>query len=146
MDFKVSNVKIDSLPTIDQKTEIEVTDNFKFALDKANSDNFMEKLTGLMQEINVQGEKLTEHMDIKDMRRYKSLITEFMNEIVTNSHEFSRENFLDKRGRHRVYGIVKSVNKELDELAKELLESEKNPLAILDKTGQIRGLLLDLMI
>lgn len=146
MDFKVSNVKIDSLPTVDQKTEVEVTDNFRFTLDKVSSDNFMEKMNGLMQEINVQGEKITEHMDIKDMRKYKNLITEFMNEVVTNSHEFSRENFLDKRGRHRVYGIVRSVNKELDELAQELLKSEKNPLSILDKTGQIRGLLLDLMV
>ena len=80
------------------------------------------------------------------MKKYRSLITEFMNEIVTNSHQFSRENFLDRRGRHRVYGIVKLVNKDLDELAQELIKTEKNHIAILDKTGEIRGLLLDFII
>lgn len=146
MDIRVSDIKIDNLPTVDRKQENIETEEFKFTLEKVENDNLMQKLNGLIDEISIQGKKLAEHMDIKDMKRYRSLITDFMNEIVTNSHEFSRENFLDKRGRHRVYGIVKLVNKELDELAQELIKNEKNHIAILDKTGEIRGLLLDMMI
>lgn len=67
-----------------------------------------------------------------------------MNEVVNRSHEFSRENFLDRRGRHRVYGIVKLVDKNLDDLASELLKDEKDNLAILSKVGEIRGLLIDI--
>ena len=146
MDIKINDVRLDSLPTVDKKQDNIASDEFKFTLEKIESNNLMEKLNGLIDDITVQGKKLAEHMDIKDMKRYRALITDFMNEIVTNSHEFSRENFLDKRGRHRVYGIVKLVNKELDELAQELIKSEKNHIAILDKTGEIRGLLLDMMI
>lgn len=146
MDIKINDIRIDNLPAVDKKQENIDTDEFKFTLEKIENDNLMQKLNGLMDEITVQGKKLAEHMDIKDMKKYRSLITDFMNEIVTNSHEFSRENFLDKRGRHRVYGIVKLVNKELDELAQELIKNEKNHIAILDKTGEIRGLLLDMMI
>lgn len=146
MDIKINDVRLDSLPTVDKKQDNIDSDEFKFTLEKIESNNLMEKLNGLIDDITVQGKKLAEHMDIKDMKRYRTLITDFMNEIVTNSHEFSRENFLDKRGRHRVYGIVKLVNKELDELAQELIKSEKNHIAILDKTGEIRGLLLDMMI
>ncbi len=146
MDLKVNDIRLDNLPTIDSKKEVQETDDFKFTLNKVENDNLMEKLNGLIDEITAQGKKIADHMDIKDMRKYRSLITEFMNEVVTNSHQFSRENFLDKRGRHRVYGIVKLVNKDLDELAKELIKTEKNHIAILDKTGEIRGLLLDLMI
>lgn len=146
MDIKINDVRLDSLPTVDKKQDNIDSDEFKFTLEKIESNNLMEKLNGLIDDITVQGKKLAEHMDIKDMKRYRALITDFMNEIVTNSHEFSRENFLDKRGRHRVYGIVKLVNKELDELAQELIKSEKNHIAILDKTGEIRGLLLDMMI
>lgn len=146
MDLKVSDIRLDSLPNLEAKKEVQETEDFKFTLNKVENDNLMEKLNGLIDEITVQGKKLVDHMDIKDMKKYRSLITEFMNEVVTNSHKFSRENFLDKRGRHRVYGIVKLVNKELDDLAKELIKSEKNHIAILDKTGEIRGLLLDLVI
>ena len=67
-----------------------------------------------------------------------------MNEVVSRSHAFSRENFLDRKGRHRVYGIIRQVDKELDELAQELVKDEANHLDILAKIGQIEGLLLDI--
>ncbi len=146
MDLKVNDIKLDSLPTMETKKEIAQTEEFKFTLNKVENDNLMQKLNGLIEDITIQGKKIADHMDIKDMKKYRSLITEFMNEVVTNSHQFSRENFLDRRGRHRVYGIVKLVNKELDNLAQELIQKEKNHISILDKTGEIRGLLLDLMI
>ena len=79
------------------------------------------------------------------MKRYRKLIQEFMNEIVNRSHKFSRENFLDRRGRHRVYGMIKRVNAALDELAQELMKDEKDHLVILDKIDEIRGLLLDIL-
>ncbi len=146
MDIKVNDIRIENLPSVEKKQDVEATEEFKFTLEKVENNNLMEKLNGLIEDITVQGKKLAEHMDIKDMKKYRSLITEFMNEVVTNSHQFSRENFLDKRGRHRVYGIVKLVNKELDELAQELIKNEKNHISILDKTGEIRGLLLDMII
>jgi uncharacterized protein YaaR (DUF327 family) len=85
-------------------------------------------------------------MDVADMKRYRSLVKEFMNEVVNRSHEFSRENFLDRRGRHRVYGIVKLVDKNLDDLARELVKDEKDNMEILNKVGEIKGLLLDISI
>ena len=92
----------------------------------------------------MQGDKLAKHRDIKDMKKYRGLVKEFMNEIVNRSHAFSRENFLDKRGRHRVYGIVRLVDEKLDELAQELVKDEKDNLGILNMIGEIRGLLLDI--
>ena len=68
-----------------------------------------------------------------------------MNEIVSRSHSFSRENFLDRKGRHRVYGIIRLVDENLDELAQELMKDEQDHLTILNKIGEIRGLLLDIL-
>jgi len=72
------------------------------------------------------------------------LVKDFLNEVVTRSHQFSRENFLDRRGRHRVYGMVRLIDQNLDELAQELLKEEKDHLLILNKIDEIRGLLLDI--
>ena len=125
-----------------QKTE----DTFSFTLlSKIEEKDLQQKLHGLMDEITIQGKKLADHMDIKDMRQYRVLIAEFIQEAVSHSHQFSRENFLDRRGRHRVYGIVKLVNQEVDELAQELIQKEKNHLRILEKVDEIRGLLLDII-
>ena len=73
-----------------------------------------------------------------------TLIKEFLNEVLSRSHEFSRENYLDRRGRHRVYGIIRIIDKELDELAEELVKDEKDAISILGKIDEIQGLLLDI--
>ncbi len=119
---------------------------FKFTLvSHIEEQELQARLSSLMEEITMQGDKLAKKRDIKDMKRYRGLIKDFMNEIVGRSHAFSRENFLDRRGRHRVYGIIRLVDENLDDLAKELMKDEQDHLAILSKIGEIRGLLLDIL-
>ncbi len=144
MDIKV-NTPV-PLPSVEQSTPVNQSDGtFKFTLaSHVQEADLQARLSSLMEEITMQGDKLAKKRDIRDMRKYRLLIKEFMNEIVSRSHEFSRENFLDRRGRHRVYGIIRLVDQTLDELAKELVKDEQDNLAILSKIGEIRGLLLDI--
>lgn len=146
MEIKVENTS--TAKTVTEQKQVSSSDGaFKFTLvSHLQSGELKEKLSGLMGEITEQGKKISTHMDIKDMKKYRSLVKDFMNEVVTHSHEFSRENFLDRRGRHRVYGIVRSVDKKLDELAEELIKDEKDQISVLDKVGEIEGLLLDISI
>ena len=102
------------------------------------------RLQNLMEEITMQGERLYKRRDVRDMWHYRRLVKDFMNEVVTHSHSFSRENFLDRRGRHRVYGIIRLIDENLDQLAQELMKDEQDNLAILNTIGEIRGLLLDI--
>lgn len=144
MDIKVNNLT--PVQQVETPKETPQADgSFKFMLaSQIGESELQERLASMMEEITMQGDKLAKHRDIKDMRRYRSLIKDFMNEVVTRSHEFSRENFLDRRGRHRVYGIIRLVDQTLDELAQELMKDEKDNIAILGKIGEIRGLLLDI--
>lgn len=145
MDIKVNSAQPVTTAEAVTKT-VEGDSEFKFTLiSHIEEKDLQQKLNGLMEEITKQGEKISKHMDIKDMKQYRSLVKEFMNEVVNRSHEFSRENFLDRRGRHRVYGIVKLVDKKLDELAGELVKDEKDNINILGKIGEIQGLLLDIL-
>ena len=144
MDIKVNDIKASSqIQSV--KSTASSDDSFKFTLiSNIEEKDLQEKLGNTMQEITEQGEKIAKHMDIKDMRKYRELVKGFLNEVVNRSHKFSRENFLDRRGRHRVYGIVKLVDKNLDELAGELVKEEKNHLEIVGRIDDIRGLLLDI--
>ena len=129
-----------------KSTPKESDGSFKFMLvSNIEEKDLQNKLGSLMDEITAQGERIAKHMDVTDMKKYRSLVKEFMNEVVTHSHEFSRENFLDRRGRHRVYGIVRLVDMNLDDLARELGKDEKDNLTILNKVGEIQGLLLDIV-
>ena len=144
MDIKVNDVSR-AMP-VENQTKISQADgSFKFILASNVEDaELNSRLNQLMTQITEQGERIAKHTDIADMKRYRELVKDFMNEVVNRSHEFSRENFLDRRGRHRVYGIVKLVDKNLDDLATELLKDEKDNLTILSKVGEIRGLLIDI--
>ena len=145
MDIKINQAQ--PVNQIEQaKAPAPADGNFKFTLISSIGETALaEKLSSLLDEITGQGERIKKRRDITDMRKYRSLIKDFMNEIVNRSHKFSRENFLDRRGRHRVYGIIRRVDETLDELAQELMKDEKDHLAILAKVGEIRGLLLDIL-
>ena len=145
MDIEVSNVN-NAAPVENTVQPQSGTDAFRFALiSNIEEQDLQARLTGLMEEITRQGDSLSKKKDIKDMKKYRSLVKDFMNEILNRSHKFSRENFLDRKGRHRVYGIIRLVDQNLDELAEELLKDEKDNIAILGKIGEIRGLLIDLL-
>ena len=144
MDIKVNQVQ-QAMP-VEQIQQAQETDGtFKFTLvSRIEEQDLQNALTNMMEEITRQGEKLAKHRDIKDMKRYRALIKDFLNEVVNRSHAFSRENFLDRKGRHRVYGIIRLIDENLDQLAQELVKDEQDNLAILNKIGEIRGLLLDI--
>ena len=143
LDIKVTDIK--SATQVEAKAPVKSGDgSFKFTLvSNIEEKDLQGRLTSMIQDITDQGDKIAKHMDIKDMKRYRELVKGFLNEVVNRSHEFSRENFLDKRGRHRVYGIVKLVDKNLGDLADELLKDEQDHLEIVGKIDNIRGLLLD---
>ena len=145
MDIKVNDVS--KIQQVEEPTKSVDSgdDSFKFTLIRnIEEKDLQEKLNSMMEQITGQGDKISKHMDIKDMKKYRELVKGFLNEVVSRSHEFSRENFLDRRGRHRVYGIVRLVDKNLDDLAGELVKDEKDHLAIISKIDDIRGLLLDI--
>ena len=144
MEIKVNQTQ-QPMPVEQTQQAQEMDGTFKFTLvSRIEEQDLQTALTGMMEEITRQGDKLAKRRDIKDMKRYRALIKDFMNEIVNRSHAFSRENFLDRKGRHRVYGIIRLIDQNLDELAQELVKDEKDNLAILSKIGEIRGLLLDI--
>lgn len=144
MEIKVN--QINQTTQVEQPAAPRPTDgSFKFTLaSHIEEAALQERLNTLMEEITAEGEKLAKRRDVKDMKHYRGLVKDFLNEVVTRSHAFSRENFLDRRGRHRVYGIIRLVDENLDQLAQELMKDEKDNLAILNKIGEIRGLLLDI--
>jgi len=120
--------------------------DFEFTLAKVDERDLQDRLSDMIGKITEQGKLIAQHMEISQVKAYRAMICDFVNEIVNRSHKFYRQNFLDRRGRHRVYGIVKLVDKNLDELAQELLKAEKDHIAILEKTDSIRGLLMDLIV
>lgn len=146
MDIKVNQTQ--HIQQVEQKApQPQGDDSFRFTLiSNIEEHDLKNRLNLLMEDITQQGKKISKHMDIRDMKKYRGLIKDFMNEIVNRSHKFARENFLDRKGRHRVYGIIKLIDSNLDELAAEMIKDEKDHLSILSRIDEIRGLLLDILV
>ncbi|NLX62399.1 MAG: YaaR family protein [Tissierellia bacterium] len=133
---------INRIQNINKKTANEV---FKKKLEEIHQENIREELKVLYDEIEMLTARLKDKLFIEDLVRYKEKIREFLNITINNSHVFYKESSLDRRGRHRVYSLVKKVDRELDELTKDFLNIEKNRIKILQRLDDIRGLLVDIL-
>ena len=146
MDVRATEIINKTLGETSVKKEAKNHEQFSFTLSKLGADGLKVRLTKIIDDIKKQGARLSKNMSLGEMKHYRTLIASFINEVVTNGYEFNRENFLDRRGRHRVYAVVRHIDEELDNLAAELLKSEKDTIKILEKIGEIEGLILDLIV
>lgn len=144
MDIKV-NQALPVQQVDNREAPVQTDGGFKFVLASQISDAALqEHLSTMLTEITDEGKKIAKRRDVRDMKHYRGLIKEFLNEVVNRSHKFSRENFLDRRGRHRVYGIIRRIDETLDELAQALVSDERENIDVLAKIGEIQGLILDI--
>ncbi|MDR1439381.1 MAG: YaaR family protein [Clostridiales bacterium] len=112
---------------------------------KRASGDYREKLKNLLERIDQQAAKLADRLDIGELKRYRSLVAEFIDISVRHSSQYEKEQTLDARGRRRIFGIVKKIDAELETLAREVLKGQKDNLGVLAKLDDIRGMLVDIM-
>lgn len=144
--MKITDVNSVEADRIRKSENIKPEKSFAFTLQSHIEESQLEEtLKNMVTDINEQGKVLQDHLDFKDFKKYKEMIKEFIEEVTSTSHKFSREEFLDRRGRHKIYGMIRLINKDVDDIAQEMLKSEKNGMAILEKIDEIRGLLLDIL-
>ncbi|NLB29079.1 MAG: YaaR family protein [Clostridiales bacterium] len=120
--------------------------SFKRTLTELSREQYEAHMCELIDKIDEQAEKLTKRADIGEFQKYRRLIKEFLDEVVSNSYAFSKDDAFGARGRHRFYATVKTIDGELDEMAKEVLSGQADSIDLLHRTDDIRGLILDLML
>jgi uncharacterized protein YaaR (DUF327 family) len=116
---------------------------FQEELQMSQKKQLSQKLKTLLIEIDEQGKKLVKLPTMNILSQYRDLIKQFLKEVV--QHLYHAEE--DKRfsgGKQKVLVVIKSVNKALEDLVKMVLNRETNNLKLLDKVGEIKGMLIDL--
>ena len=151
MSIKVSNVKrTDSNPLAPRGSETRgvresETSAFRRTLTDLSREAHVARLMGMKSDIDEQGKRLADRVDVREFEKYRRLIRDFLDEIVSNGYTFSKEDAYASRGRHRYIATVKIVDEKLDELGKEVIKEHADGIEILHRIDDIRGLLLDLM-
>lgn len=118
--------------------------SFSAVMSKQQEQMTYERLTQLMNKIEDQGKILAESRTVEELRKYKALVKEFLDEAVSNGLSLEERRGFNRRGRTKIYKIVTEVDKKLLELTDAVLKQEEQGLKILDLVGEIKGLLINL--
>ena len=101
-------------------------------------------MTRLLGDISSAGDRLARSRNLRDMAKYKMLIRKFLQEAVDFGMGLKQSHTWNRFGEGRKLKIVETIDEKLIELAEEILNSEKSSIDLLDKIGEIKGLLINL--
>ncbi|MDR1668822.1 MAG: YaaR family protein [Oscillospiraceae bacterium] len=118
---------------------------FMEVMNGINQSNCTEALSAMGEEILRQGEVLARRYDIAELKRYKKLIAEFMQEAVRFTYEFKKRSTRDGRGRHHMYAIIRCVNEKLEKMTQDILSQQVDQLQLMADIEDIHGMLVDLL-
>ena len=112
--------------------------SFTEVMGKKREDVLYAKMTKMMQDIEDQGKVLSTSQTVEDLKKYKKLVKKFLDDAVNNGLKLEEQRGFNRRGRTKVYKIVKEVDSKLIDLTNALLDKEKNGLKILNMVGKLR--------
>lgn len=123
---------------------LQLPGTFKSSMDSQSSKLKFDQLSRFLTDIETFGKRLTKSRNFKDLAKFKGLVKRFVKEAVDSglSHETAKS--FDLYGNSRTLGLVKEIDEKLIQLTEEMLDQEKPAIDLLDRIGEIKGLLINL--
>lgn len=126
------------------QTGTQAKTSFQEIMQQGRNNAGYEKLGQLLHKIEDQGKVLSESRTVDELRKYKQLVKEFMDDAVKMGLNLEEKRGFNRRGRTKVYKIVREVDTKLMNLTDAVLKEQKKGLDILKMTGEIQGLLINI--
>ncbi|MGN7380264.1 YaaR family protein [Bacillus altitudinis] len=118
--------------------------SFKSSMETQSGKMRLEQLTVMLSDIEVFGKKLTKSRNLKDLARFKGLVKRFVKETVDNGLNIETSRSFDIYGNTRTLALVKALDEKLIELTEDMMNQEKPAIDLLERIGEIKGLLINL--
>ena len=103
-----------------------------------------EQLTRLLGDISASGDRVARSRNLRELTRFKMLVKRFLQEAINHGLETKDSHTWNRFGEGRRLKIVETIDERLVELAQDLLDEEKETIDLLDRIGEIKGLLINL--
>lgn len=120
------------------------TKNFSDVMQHQGEQSSKEELNRKIKEIQLQGDRLAHSMTVRELKAYRLLVKKFLEDTVRRGVSMKESRGWDRRGRGRRYNLLDEVDATLLAMADELLETEQGKIELLQKIGEIRGMLINL--
>lgn len=104
-----------------------------------------QQLQQKLQDIHKQGEQLAKRMTIRELMLYRQMVKQYLEDTVRRGVGLKEVKGFDRRGRIKRYKLLEQVDDTLVSMAEDLLNSEEGRLELLNKIGEIRGILINLL-
>lgn len=146
MSLRINNAKSGS--PLNRESEVQSISaknktNFKSML--THTQNAYDKeLSSFITQIDLKGKKLAESLSLKDLLEFKNMVKSFLKSTLGQSRSMQEESLWDFRGQPKIMARVTKINQALEELGNQVLQTQQEPLKILAKIDEIKGLILDL--
>jgi len=118
--------------------------SFRDRLTKAQAGQLGERIERALAEVDQLAARLSETLNLADLRRYRQAISSLFKDLTSNMFQVKSEMEWDSQAwEHRTLVTIRKVDGELEKLTDMVLNHEQDRLAILEKIGEIKGMLLD---
>jgi uncharacterized protein len=117
--------------------------SFSEVMAKGREEKTIDRLRELVSKIEDQGAILAESRTVEDLRKYKQLVKDFMDDAIKSGLQLEDRRGFSRRGKSKIYKIVEQVDTKIIELTDAVLVQQKSSLEILDLVGEIKGLLVN---
>jgi uncharacterized protein YaaR (DUF327 family) len=139
---KITKANVTNISRKEEKATESVS--FTEVMAKKRNDVVFERIQQQVKEIEEQGKKLAESQTVEDLKKYKKLVKQFLDDAVKNGLQLEEQRGFSRGGRARIYKIVKEVDKKLIELTNTVLQKEQKGLDLLRIVGEIQGLIINI--
>lgn len=117
---------------------------FQKIMNSYSNELTQDHLQQLMQDIDQQGQMLSEKRTFNELRKYKDLVKQFMGEVSKNGTGLYQTETWDPYGGNKTLKTVQVLDRKLMELTDHVLSQQSAGLSILERIGEIKGLLINL--
>lgn len=101
-------------------------------------------LEAMLKEIDRQGARLTKTPTYDELKAYRDLVKNFVNEAVGRMYSLHVEAGWDRMGRQKVYSTVRKIDRKMEEMAEKIRLGQASSLDVVASHDAIRGMLVDL--
>lgn len=123
---------------------LEADADFASELEDQQGDVTREQLQQMLDQIDEQGQKLTNTPTYDELKSYRSLIKNFVGTVVSQMYSVNTQAGWDRMGRQKVYTTVRKIDRELENMAEKIRLGQTKQLDIVASHDAIRGMLVDL--
>lgn len=103
-----------------------------------------DRLQQLLQNIDQQGRTLSEQRTFHELRKYKDLVKQYMSEVSKHGVTLHQSESWDPYAGNKTLKTIKTIDTKLMEVTRHVLDEQTTSLSILERIGEIKGLLINL--